>query len=243
MSAAGGEATAKAAPGTSVLGALGIEGCVRLPVRVDAERIAAELAELPDATWSRKDRNPYTNADVRSFYAIGHQRGPVVRHRDDQAPLSTLPALRRLVRDDLPGTPRRVIVARLAAGGLIPRHTDADAFFRDTLRLSICITADEGVWTYCGGSWYALRPGEVWVIDNLAPHAVVNRGRRPRIQVVADREPDEALLDLVRRGEGGLGAVDPAAERRLILRTGARRIRHALKAKGARWLGGSDAAE
>ncbi len=217
---------------------LGLEGCVRLPLRVAWERIGGELSRLPESTWSRKDRNPFTNADVLSFYAVGHRRGPVVHHTDDLPPLSELPSLREVVREELPGATRRVIVASLRAGGLIPRHRDAAEFFRDTIRLSICIAADEDARTLCGGRWYRMRPGEVWALDNLSPHGVLNDGREARIHVVVDKEPDDSLLDLLRGGDRELGVVDAAAERRLVLWTGLRLARYRLKRLGERLRGG-----
>ena len=208
-----------------VLGRLGFSGCVRLPTRVDAECIAAELARLPAEAWTALDRDPFVHADVHSIHALGERRGRIVVHTNDLPVLASLPALREAVRTELPGSPRRVVVARLPPGGLIPRHTDFPGFYTDTIRLSICITSDDGVRVHCAGRWYTMQPGEVWALGNLAPHAVVHRGHLPRIHAVADVEPDEALLALVRAGEADLGAVDTAAELRLRLRTWLRSVR------------------
>lgn len=208
-----------------ILGRLGFSGCVRLQTHVDAERIAAELARLPDGAWTTGDRDPFLHTDVHSVHVLGERRGRVVVHTDDLPVLASLPTLREAVRAGLPGNPRRVVVARLPPGGLIPRHTDFPGFYTDTIRLSICITSDAGVRLHCAGCWYTMQPGEVWAVGNLAPHAVVHRGHLPRIHAIADVEPDEALLALVRTGDADLGAVDTAAELRLRLRTWLRGVR------------------
>ncbi len=208
-----------------ILGQLGFSGCVRLPTHVDAERIAAELARLPAGAWTTNDRDPFVHSDVHSIHALGERRGRIVVHTDDLPVLASLPALREAVRADLPGNPRRVVVARLPPGGFIPRHTDFPGFYTDTIRLSICITSDAGVRLHCAGYWYTMQPGEVWAVGNLAPHAVVHRGQLPRIHAIVDVEPDEALLALVRAGDADLGAVDTSAELRLRLRTWLRSVR------------------
>jgi hypothetical protein len=61
-------------PERGVLRHLGIDGCVRLPIRADAGRLAAELAGLPADAWGRAQRDPVVHASVDSFFAIGHPR-------------------------------------------------------------------------------------------------------------------------------------------------------------------------
>jgi hypothetical protein len=122
-----------------------------------------------------------------------------------------LPYLRHLLRETVAAVPTRAIVARLLPNGLIPLHTDTPRFFRGTLRLSIQVVADGIQRLYCDGLWYDMRPGDVWAIDNLKPHAIHNSGTGARINVLVDYVPSNALVSLIAEGEPGLGMRDPAA--------------------------------
>jgi hypothetical protein len=202
-------------PADGVLRALGVERCVRLPLRIDAERLAAELCGLPDEAWHQPERDPVVHAFVDSFFAIGHPRGARPLPPEDRPVLARLPYLRRVLRELVPSEPRRAIVQRLAPRGLLPVHTDTPRYFRGTVRLSMLVAADGVQRFLCNGMWYEMAPGDVWAIDNLRPHGVENAGRAARVNVVADFLPSDALAALIRAGEAGLAVRDDAARRAL----------------------------
>lgn len=202
-------------PEHGVLRHLGIDECVRLPLRIDAARLADELAQLPPDAWSRAARDPVVQASVDSFFAIGHPRGPRPLPPEDRAPLARLPYLRHVLRALVPATPTRAIVARLAPHGLIPIHRDTARFFRHTVRLSIAVSADGVQSLFCDGLSYPQEPGEVWAISNLVPHGVRNTGDAARVNVLADYLPSVDLVALLGRGERGLGRRDADATRTL----------------------------
>jgi hypothetical protein len=194
-----------------ILRGLGIRECVRLGMRIDAARLAAELDELPADAWGRASRDPVVQASVDSFFAVGHPRGPRPLPPEDRPVLARLPYLREIVRERIPAKPTRVIVARVRPGGLIPIHTDTPRFFRGTVRLSMQIAAEPNPRLYCDAWWYEMAREEVWAIDNLRPHGIQNPGARPRLNVLADYLPSSELLALVTSGERGLGVRDEAA--------------------------------
>lgn len=206
-------------PPDGVLRHLGCRGCVRLPLTVDAPSLAAELELLPEEFWKGSGRDPVVQAFVQSFFAIGQPRGPRPLPPIDREVLRHLPLLRRLLRETLEASPTRAIVARLAPDGIVPMHRDTPRFFRGTVRLSITVAADGGQRLFCDGRWYAMAPGELWAIDNLRPHGIHNSGRRPRVNVIADYLPSEALARLIAGGDHGLGVEDPPARRALEART------------------------
>ncbi|HVO26372.1 MAG TPA: aspartyl/asparaginyl beta-hydroxylase domain-containing protein [Candidatus Margulisiibacteriota bacterium] len=199
-------------PPGGVLRYLGLDGCVRLPLTVDAPRLAAEIDCLPAETWGQASRDPVVQASVESFFVIGYPRGPRPVPPDDRPVLAHLPCLRQLLRDTIAAAPTRAIVARLLPGGFIPLHTDTPRFFRGTLRLSIQVSAEGVQRLYCNGMWYDMAPGEVWALDNLRPHAISNAGARPRLNVLVDYVPSAPLVDLIAAGQADLGAVDAAAQ-------------------------------
>lgn len=202
-------------PNDGVLRYLGCTGCVRLPLRVDAERLAIEIGRLAANAWGNANRDPIVQASVESFFAIGYPRGPRPVPPDDRPPLAQLPYLREILRERIAAAPTRAIVARLVPHGFIPIHSDTPRFFRATIRLSMQVAADGAQRLYCNGLWYEMRPGEVWAIDNLTPHAIRNAGEEPRINVLADYVPSDALADLIAGGDHGLGVSDPVARREI----------------------------
>jgi hypothetical protein len=201
-----------APPGDGVLRYLGFDGCVRLPLTVDAARLAAEIDRLPAETWGQASRDPVVQASAESFFAIGYPRGPRPVPPDDRPVLAHLPSLRQLLRETIAAAPTRAIVARLLPGGFIPIHTDTPRFFRGTVRLSIQVSAEGVQRLYCNGLWYDMAPGEVWALDNLRPHAISNVGAFPRLNVLVDYVPSVPLVDLIAAGQHDLGVADIAAQ-------------------------------
>ena len=197
-------------PARGVLDYLGYEGCVRLPLPIDAASIAAEIDRLPAEVWQAADRDPVVQEAVESFFVVGHPRGPHPLPPEDRPVLERLPSLRQLLREAIPATPTRAITARLRPDGIIPIHTDTPRHFRATVRLSIQIAAAGGQRLLCGGRWYDLEVGEVWAIDNLRPHAVLSSGGA-RTNVLVDCVPSDALAQLLAAGERDLGVVDETA--------------------------------
>lgn len=209
-----------------VLRDLGISGCVRLPLRIDAARIAAELDRLPESAWGLAGRDPVVLASVDSFFAIGYPRGPRPQPADDRAVLDELPALRAALRDLVPATPTRAIVARMRPRSVIPIHTDTRRFFAHTVRLSFQVSSAGAQPLFCDGRHYRLAPGEVWAVDNLLPHGVHNASDAARVNVVADYAPSPALVALLASGDRGLGAEDAGATATLAAMSRARYRSH-----------------
>jgi hypothetical protein len=57
-----------------------------------------------------------------------------------------------------------------------------------------------------------MHPGEVWAIDNLRSHAIRNASTQPRVNVLADYVPSDALTALIAEGDHGLGVRDADAQ-------------------------------
>jgi kumamolisin len=206
-------------PRDGVLRHLGFDGCVRLPLRVDAARLAGELDRLPAGVWGRAGRDPVVLGAVESLYVVGQPVGAPPGPAGDLPVLEQLPYLREVLRERVPATPIRGIVARQRAGGLVPIHTDTLRHFRGTVRLSIQVAAGGPQGFYCNGLRYALAAGEVWAIDNLRPHGIQNAESEPRTSVIVDYLPSDALARLILDGEHDLGRVDEAGRAALAAET------------------------
>ena len=198
-------------PRDGVLRYLGFDGCVRLPITVDAAVLTAELGRLPADAWGQADRDPVVLASVESFFAMGYPRGLRPPPSADRPVLAHLPALRRVLCETFAASPTRAMVARLLPQGLIPIHSDTPRYFRGTVRLSIQVVAGGVQRLFCDGLWYGMAPGEVWALDNLRPHAIHNSGVQPRVNVLVDYPPSNELVRQIAAGEPDLGVTDEPA--------------------------------
>lgn len=201
-----------------------LDGCVRLPLRVDAARLAAELSALPEAAWHDRGRDPVVLGAVDSLFVVGYPRGRRLRPADDRPVLAQLPYLRDILHRQIAPAPKRAVVARQQPGGLVPVHTDAAHVFRDLVRLSIQVAADHPQNFFCGGRWYRMAVGEVWAVDNLKPHAIRNDGSNPRINVIVDYDARGPLAELISAGDADLGCRDDDATQ--VIERDSRALRH-----------------
>ena len=97
-----------------------------------------------------------------------------------------------------PGWFLRMILVRLPAGGTVEPHRDLGRSFNVSHRLHIPVVTNDGVRFTVGGETCSLGVGEMWEINNLRPHAVVNEGEGARVHLIFDwynPDEEEALPD------------------------------------------------
>jgi tetratricopeptide (TPR) repeat protein len=86
----------------------------------------------------------------------------------------------------------RLILAKLLAGGKIPKHTDAGYSLLNCHRIHLPIVTNEDAVFFVGGEEINMRAGELWEINNGTVHAVENRGAEDRIHLIVDWMPNFA---------------------------------------------------
>jgi hypothetical protein len=130
------------------------------------------LQRIPDTAWSLP--STYPNTDVHH----GYRRVVLVSAGRLQPPHAELfaPVWERLapVWD--------AWLSWIDPGGFIRPHRDG-APWRERWQVPI---QPSGLW--CGPVTFAPHPGEAFAVRHWEPHAVTNRGLRPRIHVVVDRD-------------------------------------------------------
>ena len=202
-------------PGQPVLDKLAlVGGCLRLPLRVDAGRLRQEISQLPESVWGTTGGRVGVHREVQALFLRGYAPAEGNKPIEDREPLALLPYARHIIEKVIPASPLRCLLARMPAGVTIAPHIDRAPYFSKTLRLHFPVESHDLAWMVAGTQSYLMAPGEVWVLNNSAPHAVWNaHATKSRTHMICDFLPSEALLRLVASGERNLGRSVEAVDR------------------------------
>jgi hypothetical protein len=190
-----------------------VGGCVRLPVAIDAARLAAEVDALPASVWGSRGGRVGVHQAAEAVFLRGHAPAEGDKPIEDRPVLAQLPYARRLIEGEIGLRPQRCLLARLPAGASVAPHVDRAPYFFKTLRVHVPVESHDRAWMICVGLGYLMMPGEAWVLNNSAVHGVWNaHPSLARTHMICDFLPDARLLDLLARGDRGLGRPLPQAE-------------------------------
>lgn len=182
-----------------------ITACKRLPQRIDAVRLQAEVAGLPAELWGNV-RAP-VHRETRSVFLKGHAPALNIPGDPDQPVLASCPYIRELLYGLLPGRPGKCLLAALRPHGIVYPHMDAaNDYFVRSYRVHVPVFTNPKVRLYCNGRFFHMAAGEAWTLNNLAPHAVVNdHPAEERVHLIFDVFPSGqaiAAVDAVAEAEG-----------------------------------------
>lgn len=97
----------------------------------------------------------------------------------------------------------RVMLARMAPGGVIQPHRDANPAAKWPHKIHVPLVTNDQVTFYVDGVGYALPEGEAVEVNNMAVHAVTNAGATARIHLIFEYfdldQPEPAWLDAIAR--------------------------------------------
>lgn len=199
-----------------------IGGCLKLPLSVDADRLAGEVAGLPDACWSGGDGRVGVQRSAQAVFLRGHAPAEGDKPIADRDVLQWLPYARSLVTQVIPAAPQRCLLARMPAGATIAPHIDRAPYFSKTVRIHVPVATHEQIWMIAGDLAYQMRAGEVWALNNSAVHAVWNaHSTLPRIHLICDYLPTPELLQLMAAGRRDCGRHLPLVLRHVAESAGA----------------------
>lgn len=192
-----------------------VVACKRLDVCIDAPRLQREVAALPAGTWGNV-RAP-VHRETRSVFLKGHAPALKLPDDPDQPLLDSCPYVRELLYGLLPGTPGKCLLAALRPHGVVYPHMDAaNDYFIGSFRVHLPVFTNPQVRLYCNGRFFRMAPGEVWTLNNLAPHAVVNdHPAEERVHLIFDVFPTPAAVAAVDRAPEAQGEDDAALFDRL----------------------------
>ena len=194
-----------------------IGSCVQLPGHFDVDRMRAEIASIPAGLWGE-----YRSEEQREAVAVFLKGYPPNQFKPDEerTVLAKLPYLRQVIYEQLPGKPRKCLVARLPAAATIHVHVDGgkgmEEYFTSTVRLHIPIWTNPDVHFFIAPRFFALGEGELWAINNRVEHGVINDHLHDeRVHLIVDVDPDEEMIEMIRAGWRPDGWDDEVRLRRL----------------------------
>jgi hypothetical protein len=192
-----------------------VGGCLRLPVVVDAARLAAEIDALGPVVWGTTDGRVGVHRSAEALFLRGHAPAEGELPIEDRPAIHRLPYVRQVLAL-LGAPPLRCLLARLPAGRTIAPHVDRAPYFAKTLRIHVPVATSERVFMVCAGHTYQMRAGEVWALNNSTSHGVWNADPElSRTHLICDFLPAPGLLALLAAGDRSLGRHNPDVERQL----------------------------
>jgi len=169
---------------------------LQLPIRFDADRLAAEVNALPPAAWL-----PHPTGFV------GNEAVPLVSpgglpNDDFDGPMAPTDSLRQCpyIMDlmvELGCVWGRSRLMALAAGADVPIHIDVHYHWRTHRRLHIPVVTNPGVLFTVNNETVHMEAGDCWLFDSFSLHKVQNKGSERRIHLVLDTVGGQKLWDMV----------------------------------------------
>ncbi len=200
-----------------------IGGCLRLPLSVDAAALEREVGALPREMWGTPAGRVGVHLVAEAVFLRGHAPAQGDLPVEDRPALEHLPTARHIIEKLVPAMRLRCLLARLPPGAVVAPHIDVPPYFGKSLRVHVPVQTNDHAWMVAQGLCYRMRPGEVWVLNNSAPHAVWNaHPTLSRTHMICDFLPSPALLELMSQGDRHLGEERPEVEQRVQAARGAR---------------------
>ncbi len=185
---------------------------IKLPLQFDSERLAAEVAALPDAAWAKHPTGFQGNGAVRLISADGGENDDMGGAMQPTPHLLRSPYIQQVLAslDTVFGRSR---LMGLGPHSEVPAHSDVNHHWFYRVRVHIPILTYPEVRFHCEDRDVHMAAGEAWIFDNWRRHWVINPTDKLRVHLVADTTGSASFWDLVGNG------VDPfAANPKLTLR-------------------------
>jgi hypothetical protein len=162
---------------------------------VDIAALRDAVAQIPDALWDSENQ-----AKPNRFEALDSTRHIVFRFvsnfRDwrESHDRNLWPEWKQLLEPVLKqstadygyarGAYPRVMLARMAPGGVIHPHRDANPAAKWPHKIHVPLFTNPDVAFYVDGVEYHFAEGEAVEVNNMGVHAVANRGETDRIHLI-----------------------------------------------------------
>jgi uncharacterized protein (TIGR03032 family) len=174
---------------------------VKLPLRFDAERLAAEIAAVPESSWRPHPQGYAGNSALALIAAGGDPDDDATRGAMLPTPhLAALPYTRQVLAA-FQAPIGRTRLMRLDGNAEATAHADVNYYWAERMRLHVPVVTTSEVEFLCGGLSVHMAAGEAWAFDTWRIHNVLNPNPTRRIHLVADTVGSPELWDLIEDGE------------------------------------------
>src|SRR4051812_8194840 len=194
---------------------------IRLPLRFDAARLAAEVAAIAEEAWRPHPQGHPGNSALALIAAGGDPGDDATKGPMRPTPhLARCPYLRQVLAAF--GTVLgRTRLMRLDGNAEATAHADTNYYWMQRVRIHVPVLTDPAVEFLCGERAVHMAAGEAWIFDTWKVHNVFNPNPTRRIHLVADSVGSAAFWELVAAGGGNPRAVpfDPAHDPELRFET------------------------
>ncbi|HYG61455.1 MAG TPA: TIGR03032 family protein [Thermoanaerobaculia bacterium] len=180
---------------------------LQLPLLFDADRLAAEVAAIPEEHWRPHPQGHPGNSALPLVAAGGDPANDATKGPMRPAPhLARCPYLRQVLAAF--GSPiGRTRLMRLDGNAEATPHSDTNYYWQQRVRIHVPVITRPEVLFLCGERSVHMAAGEAWIFDTWKTHNVLNPNPTRRIHLVADTVGSAAFWDLAARA---------AAEPRLV---------------------------
>ena len=173
---------------------------VQLPLKFDAEALAAEISALGEDGWLPHPEGFPGNSALTLITTGGDPAsdrfaGPMRATRW----LDRCPYLMQVL-DHIGATWGRTRLMRLSGQAEVTAHVDVNYYWRERIRVHVPIITQPTVRFICGESEVNMAAGECWIFDTWRLHRVINDDSRSRIHLVADTVGGDRFWDHVAEG-------------------------------------------
>ena len=163
----------------------------------DVTAIREKVEQIPAEEWLKSERERLfaVHKDTQSLKLV-HFEDFKFQKPEYQALYSELQDEVRPVVDYIADYYRnngfivRMILAKLLAGGNIPKHTDAGFSLLNCHRIHVPIITNDNVVFSVGGEEINMQTGDFWEINNATVHGVENHSGEDRIHLIVDWMPN-----------------------------------------------------
>jgi hypothetical protein len=198
---------------------------IRLPLKFDAGRMAAEVLALPPEAWQMHPTGLRGNTAVPLISVNGEPNDLIGGAMAPTPWLQSSPYLRQVLASFGVVFGRSRLMC-LAGGAEVPSHCDINYHWFTRVRIHIPVITFPEVEFHCAEKMVNMAAGDAWLFDNWKMHKVLNRTGEKRVHLVADTAGSakfwgmaDAQLEAEKVGrtlQRHLVEFDPSTEARVI---------------------------
>ena len=173
---------------------------LQLPLRFNAEALAAEVEALGEDVWRDHPQKFPGNSMLPLLAAGGDPANE--SFIGEMAPTPELircPSLLHAITS-LRTVVGRTRLMRLAGQAEVSPHVDQGYYWTDRVRVHVPIVTQPTVRFHCGGATVHMAAGDCWIFDTWREHKVENDASDSRIHLVVDTVGGPGFWDLVEKG-------------------------------------------